>query len=329
MVDLADCGAEVSYLPGLPEGMVAGVAILENCLLWGYNGGCVIDRSGRIVRELSPDVWPGNEHTALTVPTLPRRVELLSSHAVVGAPFADGNYYHWVADAFSRMHLLDALTSAWRAEVDSVLVPSSASYVKAFLELGGVTAPTRVMNRKAVFAVERLIVPFLLKPAFEPPPWLPAMLRRLVEPDSGRTPGNRRLWVSRGRASFRRIRNEDDLLSVLSAHGFEVVNLEDLSVKEQLRLLSDSSVVAGPHGAGFVNCAVCAPGSSLLEVFAARYRPGYMERIAAVAGLVYHTITTSEILEDRHRPDGLQDDIVLDPGQLSAALEKILGASPS
>ena len=58
----------------------------------------------------------------------------------------------------------------------------------------------------------------------------------------------RRIYLSRAKARTRRCLNEAQLMSALSPYGFQTYCLESLTVEEQLRLFSESSVVVGPHG---------------------------------------------------------------------------------
>jgi capsular polysaccharide biosynthesis protein len=47
--------------------------------------------------------------------------------------------------------------------------------------------------------------------------------------------------------------NEDELIVVLDAHGFEIVETEGRSVAEQVRLFSQAEAIVAPHGAGQTN----------------------------------------------------------------------------
>lgn len=74
-----------------------------------------------------------------------------------------------------------------------------------------------------------------------------------------------RLYVSRSEAPARRVLNEDELLPELTAAGFQVVKLEQLTLAQQVSLFDRAEWVIGPHGAGFANLGFARPGCRLLE----------------------------------------------------------------
>jgi len=52
---------------------------------------------------------------------------------------------------------------------------------------------------------------------------------------------------------MRRVVNEQAVVQCLSEYGFETVQAEELSIREQVRRFSEASWIAGPHGAGLTN----------------------------------------------------------------------------
>jgi hypothetical protein len=79
-----------------------------------------------------------------------------------------------------------------------------------------------------------------------------------------------RLFVTRRRGR-RRIVNEPAHWPVFEAAGFVMVEPEQLSFADQVRLFSGARCVVGPHGAGFANITWCAPGARVLEIFSPAY----------------------------------------------------------
>lgn len=76
----------------------------------------------------------------------------------------------------------------------------------------------------------------------------------------------RRLFVSRRKANRRRIINEEALCENLNNMGFEVIVLEELSIKEQVKYFQESSVIVSSHGAGLSNVMFMKPGSKVFEL---------------------------------------------------------------
>lgn len=83
---------------------------------------------------------------------------------------------------------------------------------------------------------------------------------------AGRQKGNRRLYISRQKAKYRRVVNEEALWEKLKAYGFEVVYGEDFSLSEQADIFSSAGTLLGIHGAGLTNAVFMYPGSNIIEL---------------------------------------------------------------
>ena len=62
----------------------------------------------------------------------------------------------------------------------------------------------------------------------------------------------RKVWVSRSKAR-RPVKNYIEIKNFLIDKGFEIVNLEDLSSEEKIKLMSETKILAGLHGSGLTN----------------------------------------------------------------------------
>lgn len=78
-------------------------------------------------------------------------------------------------------------------------------------------------------------------------------------------PARRRIYISRAKASRRRVENENDVLPVLREHGFDILCCEDLPLANQVLTFSRARVVIGPHGAGLTNILYAPPGARVGE----------------------------------------------------------------
>ncbi len=77
----------------------------------------------------------------------------------------------------------------------------------------------------------------------------------------------KRIYVSRNDARLRRVLNEDRLLPLLQARGFQRVLLAGMPIAGQVQLFREADVVVAPHGAGLAHIAWCKPGTKILEFF--------------------------------------------------------------
>ena len=64
----------------------------------------------------------------------------------------------------------------------------------------------------------------------------------------------------------RRLLNEAEIAAIASEQGFEIIRSEALPFETQVALFSEASVIAGPHGAGFVNMVFAPRGARVIEM---------------------------------------------------------------
>jgi capsular polysaccharide biosynthesis protein len=97
----------------------------------------------------------------------------------------------------------------------------------------------------------------------------------------------RKVFVSRRGANSRRIANESEVSAYLGSHGFASVQLEKLSLAEQIALFRHATHVIALHGAGLTNL-IHAETCAVLELFPSGHgiRPDYYQ-LASILELPY------------------------------------------
>lgn len=187
-----------------------------------------------------------------------------------------GNYYHWTHDHLvTLLQALPLLPLSARLLLPHPILPFQQETLAG---LG--LSPVRLFTgpERGIIKVEKLWFATPLGHTGLPAPSSIKILRRglatLARPEAGRfTP--RRLYISRRRASARRIVNEDDFQPVLEKYGFTTIALESFSVAQQIHLFRNAEAVLAPHGAGLANLAFCKPGAWIGEITAPHLPPCY------------------------------------------------------
>ncbi len=87
--------------------------------------------------------------------------------------------------------------------------------------------------------------------------------------------GDKKIYVSREKAAYRKITNEKELIAILKANDFEILYGEDLSLAEQIDIFSSCETLLGIHGAGLANCLFMSPRSNLIELRKNEINVGY------------------------------------------------------
>lgn len=92
---------------------------------------------------------------------------------------------------------------------------------------------------------------------------------------SNKEKGEGKIYISRQKAQFRKILNENEFTEMLKNNGFEILYGEDLSLAEQIDIFSSCETLLGIHGAGLTNCLFMNPPSNLIEIRKNEVNVGY------------------------------------------------------
>ncbi|MBN2084365.1 MAG: glycosyltransferase family 61 protein [Anaerolineales bacterium] len=233
-------------------------------------------------------------------------------------PASGINVGHWLMDGILRLSVLEAAGLAGDAKI---IVPDTRpKYTQPVEALG--YGPDRYGGlREGHWEVEQLLVPsYLSAPGFIRP-WGGRWLRERLGVEE-KPPGSRRLWISRNRARYRRLQNEEEILALLSREGFEKVELEGLTFLEQVDILSQANAVAGPHGAGMTNLLFAPHGARVLELFPPEFVNPVFYSMANSQDQEYYYLTGYSLREDRN-PEGAKDldHFRVDPGKIVQSLK--------
>ena len=77
----------------------------------------------------------------------------------------------------------------------------------------------------------------------------------------------KRIYISRNDAKLRRVQNEERLLCILEARGFQRIVLKGMPIARQVQHFRQAEAIVGPHGAGLAHTAWCKPGTKVIEFF--------------------------------------------------------------
>jgi len=94
-------------------------------------------------------------------------------------------------------------------------------------------------------------------------------------------------YISRSKATLRRITNESDYLDRLGQMGVSVYWMEDLSFIDQIRLFAESEIITGPHGAAYSFAVFCKPDTIIYEIYRADTMKGHYKSLANMCNLKY------------------------------------------
>lgn len=181
---------------------------------------------------------------------------------VITDEFSNG-FFHWVGDALPKLAWLAG--DLGRFELVLPTYARRFPYMEESLALWPDLRWTVATPRTRTALKDALVVPALAPTGN----YRPALMQRLGDQWRQRVrphQPHRQVYVSRAKAPWRKIRNEDAVWTALSTQGFERVFLEDLAFADQVKLAAEARVLVSNHGAGLSVAAFMVPGTRLLEI---------------------------------------------------------------
>lgn len=202
---------------------------------------------------------------------LPAPVHLEGTVAVI--PNAWGNaVFHWLLESIPRIHMLSWAGIPF-SEIDKIIFRAIDDWHLEALDLLGVPRSKVLFTNTHHIEADRLIVcadvedydHYIIPTSIRPAPWIAQSLYSLVPSDCPvETGGGSRLYISRANATWRRLRNEDEVTAFLQARGFRVVYFEQMTLREKAAALRGASVIVSPVGAGLAHIPLARSGSHVV-----------------------------------------------------------------
>jgi capsular polysaccharide biosynthesis protein len=190
------------------------------------------------------------------------------------------NFYHWMLECLPRLALLDRFPPDTR-----IMVPDHASpYQQATLRWLGLEQRVHPLREKHL-VVENFYFSAPTAMTGCANPYAVHFLRErfLACADANYT-GPRKIYIRR-RGTTRGILNEDELIAFLERRGWVAVDLEALTLSQQIKLFAEARAVCGAHGAGFTNLLWCQSGCIAIELCADNFLNGCYESLAESVGV--------------------------------------------
>ena len=192
----------------------------------------------------------------------------------------EGNYYHWFMDCLPRLALLDQLPPDTR-----VLVPASLSpFHRQTLQWLGLQQRVQpVPGRHLVVENYFFSTPTVMTGCADPYGVRFLRGKFLPHADPAFTPVEK-IYIRR-RGKTRDVVNEAEVIAFLEQRGWQAVDLEALTLAQQIQLFAHARGVCGLHGAGFTNLLWCRPGCVAVELLAENFLNGCYDALASCVGV--------------------------------------------
>jgi len=297
-----------TFVISIPNGRVLG------------NTGTIITHDDKLLVDVSQDFtsYFGSTRSEWSF-KLPKHNHVDESVAVIAAGGAD-TYYHWLTDALPRVEILKKTNSIDFNAIDKILVNTGVPIIAETLKLLGIPEEKIIFdNYNLHISSSLLIVPSLPCDSTATPKWAYDFLRRSYLPLADvQSTYPKRIYISRAKASRRKVINEREVVTRLSKYGFEPIYLEELNFTQQVALFSQVEAIVALHGAGLTNLVWSRIDVKVLELFSPSHMTPCYWILANQIGANYHYL-----LCDEQGPNGMTDAIV-DLKSLNKSVETLL-----
>jgi capsular polysaccharide biosynthesis protein len=224
-------------------------------------------------------------------------------------------FYHWILEGLPKVRALERYREATGRDPAVLLGPDPPSWMRETLSLVGLD-PEETVPYEGDVTVDRLVVPshrnrLLSVPGtpfpddFHPSPadcrWLRERVASNLPPDAtppapaGEHDHPPRVYVSRRKADYHRVVNEDALVEALAPLGFEAYALEEYPFATQVALFREAELVVAPHGSGLVNLVFAASEPHVVELFKEKDVRAFYFVLARQLGLPYDYVVGEEV----------------------------------
>jgi len=177
------------------------------------------------------------------------------------------NYYHWLMESIFRLWMV-------KEKKDKLILLLPDYYSKVDFIMGSLE-PFAFKNVFFIPGAKSLLVKNLCMPQIKSKVdsydyQMVAGVRRryldyLVNEKKNEVYKSERIYISRRKATRKRVENEEDIESILLKYNFTILNNEDYSFWEQVSIYSKAKYLVSMHGSGLTNMLFMQEGSSVLE----------------------------------------------------------------
>ena len=194
-----------------------------------------------------------------------------------------GNYYHWLIYHLPKVLLLKEFSKNIK-----ILTPEKNKLYPVIyqsLKMMGYDNSQLINIKQGITCVDRLTVVNLDHHD-------PRLLKRLSEVfrsniNKASDSNGDLVYISRKKSHWRRITNENAIISFLEKKRFKILLMEDLDFEEQVAMAHGARLVVSAHGAGLANMLFCKSGVDVIEIVNPNFPNSDYYSLACGLGLKY------------------------------------------
>jgi len=249
----------------------ASLFYLQNTYLLGHKG-LVLTADHQVFQEFSHHFGISTLRKFLwknPFYTFTKNVRRINGNGAVLVSPESHNYYHWLNDVLPRIKIYESVSD----QIDHFCISSKVpqKFLDVLPQFGIPKEKILFIKENEKLHFDHLYVASLPGSEGRSPQWATEYLRdKLIKPDPAISP-EKKIYFKRGAGAERRVLNEDILIQSLRKNGFEIIEPDQLSIDEQVKLMQQSKMVVGVHGAALSNLLFSPDHTTVIEIFSPDY----------------------------------------------------------
>jgi hypothetical protein len=246
-----------------------------------------------------------------------------------GHSYDQPNYAHWVAEILPQLRGIEHYRNVTNKQPKLLINPNSPPWLTELLELMGYSSDDWIEWNHPTATVKNLIIPklnYMHCRDVDPNPlgkkWARDKLVKKFPENNCFSDAEERVFLSRESAERRNIINIDEVKELLNRYNFDIYRLENLSMSEEIELISQAKILVGACGAN-LGAVIFSSDAQVIEVFPHNARSKYYYTFCNELDLDYMCITGkphSSNTEEAH----INDDIFVDIEKLEESIQETI-----
>lgn len=174
-------------------------------------------------------------------------------------------YFHWMTDAMQRIFNAEEYLTQYPLILTSNF--KDKSFINEAIEMLGID--TIYIDHQNHYKINKLLMSERVSPAGNYRKEIINNIALKFVNLQSQTEINydyERVWISRQNAGRRLISNFSEVKTILKKYKFKIIEFENYSFAEQIRIGMNCKVLGGVHGAGLTNMMFMSKGSKILEI---------------------------------------------------------------
>jgi len=226
----------------------------------------VVFKNWKVVKESLYSMFVKNNfHLSFYKKIFLNKVKKIPGTSVVAHHAFYTNYYHFTSEALPRLYLIRNLAP----EVNLIIHEAAPKFVKEYVALFNFKHIVFIKDNELALT-EKVIFPTFtalgLSQNGELMKEMALWIKNRINPKFNYLKNFQNVYISRQKAAYRKLLNENELISLIEDYDFKIVNLEDYTVAEQIYLLSQTKNLIGVQGAGMTNLLYMPDGGLIINL---------------------------------------------------------------